>query len=601
MCCFAVNSARIQNHATYYYCLDYRKIPKRVVPMPKLEELLTGSNSAVRLIILAATGAALLTIAAGLLVYGDMQSVISADQWVIHTEDVLASLQNAYLLVERVEYRMPLYQLSRDEIELNRARTAANQFDTATIRIKFMVSDNANQSSNVESLTSCSTELSRALSNVTLVSTLPEPEIQRCQRTIGRMLDQEQMLLKDRTARSQQSSLASIWTGVGFALLSLLTLLTLFGILLRHALRRERIDKQAQLTNWSLSQSVQALEDRAGESELLTSARDELQLCVDVKQAYQSATNGLSRLLAGTSGSLCLINNSRQLVEVVSTWPGTGAGRGDESALEDVFSPESCCGLRSGHPRWRVPQISEIHCTHFAGNPPQRYLCLPIIAHGNTMGVLYVQCHDVATVELVNRHMDGLRQLVQFTGMAVATLNLRTKLENQSIRDSLTGLFNRHFMQISLERELARIARRKQSLAVFMLDVDQFKKFNDTHGHAAGDMVLKAIADIFLSSIRSEDIAYRYGGEEFTIILPDIIAAAAWERAESVRLAVMNLRVPLEQEVNGDFTVSIGVALYPNDGEAADLLLRRADQALYRAKRLGRNQVAIHEAGASVA
>jgi diguanylate cyclase (GGDEF)-like protein len=217
------------------------------------------------------------------------------------------------------------------------------------------------------------------------------------------------------------------------------------------------------------------------------------------------------------------------------------------------------------------------------------------------MGVLYVQCHDVATVELVNRHMDGLRQLVQFTGMAVATLNLRTKLENQSIRDSLTGLFNRHFMQISLERELARIARRKQSLAVFMLDVDQFKKFNDTHGHAAGDMVLKAIADIFLSSIRSEDIAYRYGGEEFTIILPDIIAAAAWERAESVRLAVMNLRVPLEQEVNGDFTVSIGVALYPNDGEAADLLLRRADQALYRAKRLGRNQVAIHEAGASVA
>jgi diguanylate cyclase (GGDEF)-like protein len=320
-----------------------------------------------------------------------------------------------------------------------------------------------------------------------------------------------------------------------------------------------------------------------------------------VKQAYQSATNGFSRLLVGTSGSLCFINNSRQLVEVVSTWPATGAGLGDESMLEDIYSPESCCGLRSGHPRWRVPRISEIHCTHFAGSPPQRYLCLPIVAHGNTMGVLFVQCHDEATVELVNRHMDGLRQLVQFTGMAVATLNLRTKLENQSIRDSLTGLFNRHFMQISLERELARATRRKQSLAVFMLDLDQFKKFNDTYGHAAGDMVLKAIADIFLASIRSEDIACRYGGEEFTIILPDITAAAALERAESVRLAVMNLRMPLEQEVYGDFTVSIGVALYPNDGEAADLLLRRADQALYRAKRSGRNQVAIHEAGVPVA
>ena len=569
--------------------------------MQKLEERLTGPNSAVRLIILAATGAALLTIAAGLLVYRDMQSVISSDLWVIHTEEVVASLQNAYLLVERVEYRIPLYQLKGDETELNRARTAANQFDTTTVRIKFMVSDNANQTSNVDSLTSCSTDLIKAMGKVTLVSTLPEPEIQRCQRTIGRMLDQEQLLLKDRTARSQQSSIASIWTGIAFAVFSLLALLTLFGILLRNALLRQLIDKRTQLTNDNLAHSVRALEDRAGESEMLTSARDELQLCVEVKQAYQSATNGFSRLLVGTSGALCFINNSRQLVEVVSTWPGMGEGLGEGSALEEIYSPESCCGLRSGHPRWRLPQVSEIHCTHFAGTPPDRYLCLPIVAHGNTMGVLVVQCDDDATVEVVNRHMDGLRQLVQFTGMAIATLNLRTKLEHQSIRDSLTSLFNRHFMQISLERELARAARRRQSLAVFMLDLDQFKKFNDTHGHAAGDMALKAIADIFLANIRSEDIACRYGGEEFTIILPDIGAAAAWERAESVRLAVTNLRVPLEQEVYGDFTVSIGLALYPNDGEAADLLLRRADQALYRAKRLGRNQVAIHEAGAPVA
>jgi len=362
--------------------------------MLELEERLTGPTSAVRLIIVAATGAALLTIAAGLLVYYDMQSLISADQWVTHTEEVLASLQNAYLLVERVEYRVPLYQLKRDETELNRARTAANQFDTVTVRIKFMVSDNANQASNVNALTACSTELIKALGNVTLVSRLPEPEIQQCQRTIGRMLDQEQLLLKDRTVRSQQSSLASIWTGIAFALLSLLALLTLFGVLLRNALHRQRIDKQAQLTNENLAHSVRALEDRAGESELLTAARDELQLCVDVKQAYQSATNGFSRLLVGTSGSLCFINNSRQLVEVVSTWPATGAGLGDESVLEDIYSPESCCGLRSGHPRWRVPRASEIHCNHFAGNPPQRYLCLPIVALVITMGVLFVQCHD---------------------------------------------------------------------------------------------------------------------------------------------------------------------------------------------------------------
>jgi diguanylate cyclase (GGDEF)-like protein len=247
-----------------------------------------------------------------------------------------------------------------------------------------------------------------------------------------------------------------------------------------------------------------------------------------------------------------------------------------------------------------VPGVSEIHCAHFAGNPPNRYLCLPIFAHGDTVGVLSVHCNDDATVQLVNQRMDGLRQLVQLTGMAVATLNLQSKLENQSIRDSLTDLFNRHFMQISLERELARAARRKQILAVFMLDLDHFKKFNDSYGHGAGDTVLKAVADIFRASVRTEDIACRYGGEEFTIILPDIAPAVALERAESIREAVAKLRVPLGKDVYGEFTVSIGVALYPGDGEAADGLLHRADMALYRAKRSGRNQVAQYEAAEAV-
>jgi diguanylate cyclase (GGDEF)-like protein len=315
---------------------------------------------------------------------------------------------------------------------------------------------------------------------------------------------------------------------------------------------------------------------------------------MDVQQVYQSAANSFSRLLVGTSGSLCMINNSRQLVEVVSSWQWSAG----ESAVEDFHPPESCCGLRSGQPRWRQSGVSEIHCTHFSGGAPDRYLCKPIVAHGNTLGMLYVQCGSEAAVAAVNERMDGFRQLVQLTGMAIATLNLRTKLENQSIRDSLTGLFNRRFMEISLERELSRAARRKQMLAVFMLDLDHFKKFNDTFGHAAGDTVLQAVAEVFRSSIRAEDIACRYGGEEFTIILPDVTPAIALERAESIRQAVENLRLPLDREVCREFTISIGVALYPNDGEASDLLLRRADTALYRAKRMGRNTVAQYEISA---
>jgi diguanylate cyclase (GGDEF)-like protein len=288
-----------------------------------------------------------------------------------------------------------------------------------------------------------------------------------------------------------------------------------------------------------------------------------------------------------------MINNSRQLVEVVSNWYGPESQ--EASAVDDFHSPDSCCGLRSGQMRWRQPGASEIHCTHFPGSAPERYLCMPIAAHGNTLGVLYVQCSSEEQVGFVSQRMDGLRQLVQLTGMAIATLNLRTKLENQSIRDSLTGLFNRHFMQISLERELARAARRGQTLAVFMLDLDHFKRFNDTFGHAAGDVVLKAVAEIFRANIRAEDIACRYGGEEFTIMLPDITHDIAMERAECVRRAVAELNLTFDSEIFSEITVSIGMAMYPMDGEAADQLLRRADMALYRAKRGGRNQVAEFE------
>jgi diguanylate cyclase (GGDEF)-like protein len=293
-------------------------------------------------------------------------------------------------------------------------------------------------------------------------------------------------------------------------------------------------------------------------------------------------------LLPESSGALCMINNSRNLIEKTCSW-GT-------AAIEDLHPPQACCGLRSGHPRWRVKNESEIHCGHFPGPAgPDCYLCVPIAAHGETQGVLYVECAGSAARRTVERRMDGLRQLLQLTGMTVASLNLRTKLENQSIRDPLTNLFNRHFMQIALERELARAERRRSMLAILMVDVDHFKSFNDTWGHAAGDTVLKDVAAVFRESVREEDIVCRYGGEEFMIIITDISPEDAWDRAESLRRAVSALRVPLDKDVVAEVTVSIGVALYPTDGEHAEILVQKADKALYRAKREGRNRVLLAE------
>jgi diguanylate cyclase (GGDEF)-like protein len=555
--------------------------------MPKLTRRSRRPYSAMTTLIAAAFGAVLVTVVTGVLVYNNTRRLVTATNWVEHTQEVLSTLQRTSLQTERVEYRSRMYLLSSDEDQLNRARTAANQLTTAVAHLKMLVMDSSDQMANAQKLESGADELVKALDSFSKQSQVPMLEIQHCQQTISLMTENEQLLLTQRNKSSQSSFFTSISTEIVAIVLWLLTLGTLLAILVRDAIRRERVERRMVLTNQHLEKSVKALEDRALESALLTAARDELQLCMDVSQLYESAARRFALLLPQTSGCLCIIDNSRQTVEVVSSW---GA-----RTVDDFSSPETCCGLRSGQPRWRQPGLSEIHCTHFKAEAPERYLCNPIVAHGNALGILFVECPDDAVVEAVHQRMDGLRQLVQITAMAVATLHLQGKLENQSIRDGLTGLFNRHFMQISLDRELSRAARRNQSLAVLMLDVDYFKRFNDTYGHAAGDEALKGIAEVLQLSIRSEDIACRYGGEEFTLLLADTVAEAAIERSEKILEAVSNINVTLAGRRYSDFTISIGVAIYPHDGETLDELLRKADEALYRSKRQGRNQVTLYE------
>lgn len=173
---------------------------------------------------------------------------------------------------------------------------------------------------------------------------------------------------------------------------------------------------------------------------------------------------------------------------------------------------------------------------------------------------------------------------------------LRVALQELAIRDGLTGMFNRRYLDEMLEREIARARREGISLALVMLDADHFKTLNDTYGHRAGDEALKAIAETLRHDIRSEDVPCRYGGEEFLILLPHMPLAAAGERAEQWRRAIEAIRVRFG-EFELHLTASFGVAAYPDHGKTADELTHMADHALYAAKRAGRNQVAIYHPG----
>jgi diguanylate cyclase (GGDEF)-like protein len=170
----------------------------------------------------------------------------------------------------------------------------------------------------------------------------------------------------------------------------------------------------------------------------------------------------------------------------------------------------------------------------------------------------------------------------------LTNLNLQEILRSMAMKDALTGLYNRRFLEESLDRELSRARRDEGMLGVLMLDLDHFKDFNDAYGHEVGDTILKTLATYLVSQIRSTDIVCRYGGEEFTVLLPGASLEDARERAESIRSGIHDL--PGTEQL---LAASLGVALYPLHGGSPADLLRAADAALYRAKAGGRDRVEV--------
>jgi diguanylate cyclase (GGDEF)-like protein len=189
---------------------------------------------------------------------------------------------------------------------------------------------------------------------------------------------------------------------------------------------------------------------------------------------------------------------------------------------------------------------------------------------------------------------EELGQLARaFDDMAGALQQREQRLQEQAISDSLTGLYNRRYLNEFLPRELARSGRNAMPVAVMLIDLDHFKRINDSFGHEAGDIVLAAVGNLLKGKVRGSDIACRYGGEEFALILPETGAEPAARRAESIRVAIAALELRHAGELLEKLTAAFGIALFPDHARDTDDLLRVADVALYSAKGAGRNRVVI--------
>jgi diguanylate cyclase (GGDEF)-like protein len=357
---------------------------------------------------------------------------------------------------------------------------------------------------------------------------------------------------------------------------------------------RERGEAAQQARQLAAVQAAEALQVQARNSRLTVTAQ--------MLQALDSLISGdelagvlpafLPRLLPGTAGAVYLYRNSRDYLERCAQW-------GTDVEQPELITPGQCWALRLGGPHAaRGP--GALHCPHWMPDGAHRALdgaataapslCVPMVSQGEVIGLLGVTAPpgDEALLEQA-----FVVTLAEQLGLGISNINLREMLRRQSTVDELTGLYNRRYFDEACRHELYRSERKRTPFALVMIDLDHFKRMNDSYGHDAGDLVLREVAHCVHAGIRSSDIACRYGGEELVLLMPECDADAGSHCADTIRRAIAALELHYRDLALPPVTASFGVAAWPAHGGDMEALLKAADRALYASKRAGRDRVSV--------
>lgn len=318
------------------------------------------------------------------------------------------------------------------------------------------------------------------------------------------------------------------------------------------------------------------------EVEALFHATDMLQSANGYNDANAVLRSTAATLLPNMGGALYVFNNSRDRVDLTLSWNWPS-----ESGPEPTIAPTECWALKRGKTSINLTGENDLRCAHHACD--FAVMELPMMARGEIFGLLKIAQTSERGAEDFAQAETTARAIADTMSLALANIGLREKLRTQALRDPLTGLYNRRYMEDMLERFGNISERNADPMAVIMLDLDHFKKLNDEHGHALGDAVLCEVASSLVGGIRPCDVACRYGGEELVVLLPNCGLDEVAARAETLRSRIESL-----SENHGiRITASFGVACSPETSARTSDLLAQADAALYRAKNQGRNRVAI--------
>jgi diguanylate cyclase (GGDEF)-like protein/PAS domain S-box-containing protein len=364
---------------------------------------------------------------------------------------------------------------------------------------------------------------------------------------------------------------------------------------------RKRAEAELQEANEKLARWVNELERHNREITLLNELGTHLHTCLTTEEAYTAVADYPQMLFPAESGALYVLSPSRTSVEAVAVW-------GEFLTGEQVFAPDECWALRRGKMHLvEDPRTGQV-CPHLGDTLSTSYLCVPMTAQGEAIGILHLQRRPSGTGPLdapresLTESKQHLAQAVaELIALALANLKLRETLRIESSRDPLTGLFNRRYLEETLERELRRATRKQRPLGVILLDLDDFNGFNDAHGHDAGDALLHEAGGFLQKHIRGEDVVGRYSGEEFVLLMPEASLEVTRQRADKIREEFQQLTVEHRGELLKGGALSAGVVVSPEHVATVEAIMQAAAEDLARVRAEARERIASAPAPVSAA
>ncbi len=350
---------------------------------------------------------------------------------------------------------------------------------------------------------------------------------------------------------------------------------------------RKNIELELRDVNIQLADKIAALETRHQEMIQLGKFNDFLSICLSLDEVITVLPDLICSIFPDTSGAIFMNNIEDDLLVRVVFW-------GEEKYSSLYLTSEQCWGLRRGNLYTADKAKEKLFCHHLQEQfLPNNSLCVPLTAQGKNIGLFSIFDNNNQLIQPQKKSL--LETLSKQIALAFANINIQEDLHNQSLKDSLTNLYNRRYLEKYLHKEISKSLVNKTSLGLAMIDVDRFKCVNDTYGHPAGDYVLQQLAHFLNTQVTDKGIACRYGGEEMTLVFTQIDSENLEQQLEKIRKQVKNLDLYYEGKRLDSISVSIGFALCPDHGTNVTTIIKKADQALYNAKNAGRDCLKIYK------